>query len=326
MSDLPASYNPKSYEDKLYQFWLDHKLFKADPKSGRKPFVILMPPPNITSQLHMGHGTGYTMQDILIRWKRMSGFDALWLPGTDHAGIATQMMVEKSLAQEGLTKEDLGREKFNARLTGWKDKYGGLILAQFKAMGFSCDWDRLAYTMDHGLSKAVRQIFVDLYRDKLIYRGERLVNWDCTLKTAVSDDEIINEETQGSLWYIKYPIKNSTEFLEIATTRPETLLGDTAVAVNPHDSRYQHLIGKEIELPLAQRSIPIIADEYVSTEFGTGAVKITPAHDFNDFEVGKRHGLPMINILNESGLLNDQVPLCYQNLDRKTARKKYLQT
>jgi valyl-tRNA synthetase len=324
MSELSASYDHKSYESKWYQFWLDRKLFSGNPKSGRKPFVILMPPPNITSQLHMGHGTGYTMQDILIRWKRMSGFDALWLPGTDHAGIATQMMVEKSIAQEGLTKESLGREKFVERLNGWKEKFGGLILAQFRAMGFSCDWDRLAYTMDPGLSRAVRQIFVDLYQNKLIYRGERLVNWDCTLKTAVSDDEIISEETNGTLWFIKYPIDGCTDFLEIATTRPETLLGDTAVAVNPKDPRYQHCIGKQIILPISNRKIPIIADDYVSLDFGTGAVKITPAHDFNDFEVGKRHGLPMINILTESGHLNDQVPESYQGLDRKEARKKIL--
>lgn len=324
MSELTSSYDPKTYEARIYQFWIDQELFKGRPESGLKPFVVLMPPPNITSQLHMGHGTGYTMQDILIRWKRMSGFDAVWLPGTDHAGIATQMMVEKDLAKEGLRKEDLGREKFLERLVGWKEKYGGMIISQFRAMGFSCDWDRLAYTMDPGLSRAVRKIFVDLYRKKLIYRGERLVNWDPTLKTAVSDDEIVSEEVQGFLWYINYPISGSELFIEIATTRPETLLGDSAVAVNPDDDRYRDLIGKQVLLPLANRLIPIIADQYVSPEFGTGAVKITPAHDFNDFEVGKRHNLPMINIMNEDGSLNDLVPESYRRLSRKEARKKVL--
>ncbi len=324
MSELASSYDPKTYEARLYQFWLDQQLFKGRPDSGREPFVVLMPPPNITSQLHMGHGTGYSMQDILVRWKRMSGFDAVWLPGTDHAGIATQMMVEKSLVAEGLRKEDLGREKFLERLVQWKEKYGGMILSQFRAMGFSCDWDRLAYTMDPSLSKAVRKIFVDLYNKKLIYRGERLVNWDSTLQTAVSDDEIVSEETQGFLWHINYPIAGTDQFVEIATTRPETLLGDTAVAVNPDDERFKHLVGKQVLLPLTNRLIPIIADPYVSAEFGTGAVKITPAHDFNDFEVGKRHQLPMINIFKEDGTLNDKVPLPYQGLSRKEARKKIL--
>jgi valyl-tRNA synthetase len=324
MSELASVYNPKEYESRLYNQWLEKKYFEARRDSGKKPYTILMPPPNVTSQLHMGHGTGYTMQDILIRWKRMSGFEAMWLPGTDHAGIATQMMVERSLAAEGKTKADLGREKFVQACQAWKEKYGGMILQQFKGMGFSCDWSRLAYTMDPHLSKAVRRIFVELFNDGLIYRGERLVNWDPVLKTAISDDEIENKELAGHLWHLRYPMEGSNEKIVIATTRPETMLGDTAVAVHPDDDRYKHLVGKNIVLPLTGRVIPIIADDYVKSDFGSGCVKITPAHDPNDFEIGKRHKLPFINIMNDDATLNDQVPQRFRGMDRFVARKEIL--
>jgi valyl-tRNA synthetase len=324
MSELAPTYNPKEYEARLYQHWLDKKYFEANRDSGKKPFTILMPPPNVTAQLHMGHGVGYTMQDILVRWKRMSGFEALWLPGTDHAGIATQMMVERSLAEEGKTKADLGRDKFVEKCQAWKEKYGGMILQQFKGMGFSCDWSRLAYTMDPGLSKAVRRIFVDLFNDGLIYRGERLVNWDPVLKTAISDDEIESVELSGALWHLRYPIDGSTEQIIIATTRPETMLGDTAVAVHPDDERYKHLVGKNVKLPLTGRLIPIIADEYVKSDFGSGCVKITPAHDPNDFEIGKRHKLPFINIMNDDASMNNTVPERFRGLDRFVARKEVI--
>lgn len=324
MTELAPVYDPKQYESKLYDFWIKERFFHADRNSGKPPFVILMPPPNVTSQLHMGHGAGYSMQDILIRWKRMQGYDAMWLPGTDHAGIATQMMVEKSLQAEGVTRQQLGREEFFKRLWGWKEKYGSMILNQFRAMGFSCDWDRLSFTMDPQLSLAVRKIFVELYNDGLIYRGERLVNWDPVLKTAISDDEIETKEVNGHLWHLKYPIEGTSEHIIVATTRPETMLGDTAVAVNPDDERYQHLIGKQIRLPLTDRLIPIIGDQYVKSEFGSGAVKITPAHDPNDFEMGKRHSLPFINIMNDDASMNDQVPKRFQGLSRSEARKEVL--
>lgn len=324
MKELDAVYQPKKYESKWYNFWMKSNYFHAPINSNKKPFTILMPPPNVTSQLHMGHGTGYSIQDLLIRWKRMSGYNACWLPGTDHAGIATQMMVEKDLEKDGQSKVSLGRDKFLQKLESWKDKYGGIILEQFKQMGFSCDWERLAYTMDPGLSKAVRYVFVTLYEEGLIYRGERLVNWDCKLKTALSDDELENIEVNGKLWHFRYPIDGSNEQIPIATTRPETMLGDTAVAVNPEDSRYNHLIGKSVRLPFTNRKIPIIADDYVKSEFGTGAVKITPAHDPNDFAIGKRHQLPMINILNEDGTLNELTPKPFRGMDRAQARKEII--
>lgn len=325
MSELDQVYNPKNYEKKWYTFWEKNGLFKAASDSKKPPYTILMPPPNVTSQLHMGHGEGYSMQDILIRWKRMCGFNALWLPGTDHAGIATQMMVEKSLEKDGITRQQLGRVEFEKKLWAWKDKYGGMITDQFRALGFSCDWDRESFTMSPHLSKAVRHVFVDLFRKGLIFRGERLVNWDCVLKTAISDDELETKEVAGFLWHFKYPVKGAAgEFLTIATTRPETMLGDTAVAVNPEDERYQHLVGKEVELPLTGRTIPIIADDYVAMDFGTGVVKITPAHDPNDFEVGKRHKLPLINIMNEDGTLNNEVPERFRGKDRFVARKEII--
>jgi valyl-tRNA synthetase len=321
---MSPSVNPKEYEQKWRDFWDKGGFFKASADSKLKPFTILMPPPNVTAQLHMGHGTSYSVQDILVRWKRMQGYNALWLPGTDHAGIATQMMVEKSLEQEGLTRKGLGREAFEKRLHDWKDKYGGLITQQLRAMGFSCDWDREAYTMDPGLSKAVRAIFVQLFEEGLIYRGERLVNWDTALKTAISDDEIESIEMNALLYFYRYPVEGSEEFIPIATTRPETMLGDTAVAVSPDDERYQHLIGKSVRLPFVDRLIPIVADSYVKAEFGTGAVKITPAHDPNDFEIGKRHSLPMITIMNEDGTMAANVPERFRGLDRFVCRKEVI--
>ena len=319
---LASSYDPKLYESKLYDFWLHHHLFHAEQDPSRKPYTILMPPPNVTSYLHMGHGTGYTMQDMLVRWKRMQGFNAMWLPGTDHAGIATQMMVEKSLAEAGESRQSLGRERFNIKLWEWKDKYGGMILEQFRSMGFSCDWDRLSFTLDPQLSIAVRRIFVDLFEAGLIYRGERLVNWDPVLKTALSDDELESKEIHSSLWHFKYPVEGTDAFITVATTRPETMFGDTAVAVHPDDERYQAFVGKQVRLPLVGRLIPIVADTYVKSEFGTGAVKITPAHDPNDFELGKRHNLANIDIMTDAGAMNDLVPEKFRGLDRFVARKE----
>lgn len=323
MSTFDTKFDPKSYEKRWYQHWVEKGYFAANDKS-KKPYTILMPPPNITSQLHMGHGLGYTIQDLLVRWKRMKGFNALWLPGTDHAGIATQMMVEKHLVSEGLSRKEMGRDAFTERLHAWKDKYGTMIFDQMKTMGFSCDWNRAAYTLDPSLSKAVREVFVELYNEGLIYRGERLVNWDTVLQTAVSDDEVESKEVNGHLWYFRYPVADSDEYVPIATTRPETMLGDTAVAVNPEDERFQHLVGKEIELPLTGRRIPIVADEYVKSEFGTGAVKITPAHDPNDFEIGQRHNLPFLVILNDEGKISGDVPERFLGLDRFVARKEII--
>jgi len=324
MSEMETTYDPKVFEKKWYDHWIKGGFFKAPTNSPKKPYTILMPPPNVTSQLHMGHGTTYTIQDILVRWKRMTGYNALWLPGTDHAGIATQMMVEKSLEkEEGKTRQQIGREGMLKRLHAWKDKYGGMITEQFRSMGFSCDWDREAYTMDPHLSQAVRAIFVQLFNEGLVYRGQRLVNWDPILKTAISDDEIEAVEMNATLWYFNYPIHELPgELIPIATTRPETMLGDTAVAVNPEDERYKHLVGKHVELPFTERLIPIIADAYVAADFGTGCVKITPAHDFNDFEMGKRHNLPFINIMNDDATMADQCPAKFRGLDRFTARKE----
>ena len=327
MIEIDAVYQPKNYEEKIWQIWQENNLFSSKAEKGpdkRQPYTILMPPPNVTSQLHMGHGLGYSIQDLFIRLKRMQGYNAMWLPGTDHAGIATQMMVEKKLSEEGLSRKELGRQGFVEKCKDWKEKYGGLILKQFEKMGFSCDWDRVAYTMDEKLSYAVRHVFVKLYQEKLIYRGERLVNWDPVLQTAISDDEVETKEVSGHLWTFRYPIEGSEETLPIATTRPETMLGDTAVAVHPEDERYGHLIGKNVVLPFSGRKIPIIGDDYVKSEFGTGAVKITPAHDPNDFEIGKRHHLPMISILNDDGTINHKAPKEFVGLDRFEARKKVL--
>jgi valyl-tRNA synthetase len=281
-----------------------------------------MPPPNVTARLHMGHGTGYTIQDFLIRWKRMKGFNVCWLPGTDHAGIATQMMVEKQLAAEGLTKQDLGREKFVKRVEAWREQYGGQILSQFEQMGFSCNWDRLVYSLDSQLSQAVRSVFVQLFQEGLIYRGERLVNWDCQLQTAISDDEVETKEIQGFLFVYHYRLVNTSESLLVATTRPETLFGDQALAVHPSDERYQKFIGSHVKCPLEDRIIPVVADSYVKPEFGTGVVKISPSHDLNDFEIALRHGLSHRSILTAEGTLTKEVPEEFQGLDRFEARKK----
>ena len=278
-----------------------------------------MPPPNITGQLHMGHALDGTVQDILIRYKRMKGFEALWLPGTDHASIATEVKIVESMRKEGLTKEMIGRDKFMQRAYAWKDKYGGRIVEQLKEMGYSCDWDRLAFTMDERCSRAVKEVFVRLYEEGLIYRGDRIINWCPCCHTAISDAEVEYETEKGHLWHIKYPVENSDEFIVVATTRPETMLGDTAVAVNPSDKRYTKLVGKTLILPLTGRKIPVIADRYVEKSFGTGAVKITPAHDPNDFEVGLRHNLPVIKIMNDDATMNENAGL-YNGMTEIEAR------
>jgi valyl-tRNA synthetase len=321
-SNIAKAYDHRDVEDRWYQRWEEGGWFVADNQSDKPPFVIAMPPPNVTGQLHMGHALTMTIQDVLTRWKRMSGYNALWLPGTDHAGIATQMVVERRLAQEGVSRFDLGREKFLERVWAWKDEYHARISAQLRALGTSCDWSRERFTMDDGLSAAVREVFVRLYEEGLIYRADRLVNWSPGCMTVVSDLEVVPEEKDGHLWHIAYPVAGSDERLVVATTRPETILGDTAVAVHPDDPRYQHLIGKEIALPLTDRTIPIVADSIlVDMEFGSGAVKVTPAHDFNDFEVGKRHDLPMISVLDLHANLNENAPEKYRGLDRFEARK-----
>ncbi|HEB78086.1 MAG TPA: valine--tRNA ligase, partial [Methylothermaceae bacterium] len=291
---MEKTYDPHKIEQHWYRIWEDSGYFK--PSGKGEPYCIMIPPPNVTGSLHMGHAFQDTIMDALIRYHRMRGYNTLWQPGTDHAGIATQMVVERLLEQEGKTRHDLGREKFLEKVWEWKAHSGGTITRQLRRMGASVDWSRERFTMDEGLSRAVREVFVRLYEEGLIYRGKRLVNWDPVLHTAVSDLEVIAEEEKGHLWHIRYPLADGSGYLIVATTRPETLLGDVAVAVHPEDGRYKHLIGKTVRLPLAEREIPIIADDYVDPEFGTGCVKITPAHDFNDYEVGKRHHLPQINI------------------------------
>ena len=310
-------------EEKFYKIWEESGEFSASTKSASKPYTIMMPPPNVTGSLHMGHGLTFTLQDILVRFYRKQGRDCLWQPGTDHAGIATQMVVERQLAENNINRKDLGREEFLKRVWDWKAESGGKIMTQLRALGATADWERERFTMDAGLSKAVTKVFVKLYNDGLIYRDKRLVNWDPKLLTAVSDLEVQQVEVNGSLWHFKYPIKGTkNKYITVATTRPETMFGDTAVAVNPNDPRYKSLIGKFVTLPLMGRQIPIIADEYSDMEKGSGAVKITPAHDFNDFDVGRRHNLKIINIFNEYATLNENVPLEYQQLDRFEARKK----
>ena len=292
-------------EKKWYKRWLGSGAFASNNQSPKEPYVIMMPPPNVTGSLHIGHALTFTIQDILIRFHRMQGLDVLWQPGTDHAGIATQMVVERELAKSNLTRHGLGREKFVEKVWEWKEKSGGEITNQLRALGASPDWEKERFTMDEGLSKAVISVFVKLYKEGLIYRDKRLVNWDPKLLTAISDLEVEQKEVEGKFWYFKYPVENSDEFLTIATTRPETMLGDTAVAVNPDDERYIHLKGKYVILPIINRRIPIIFDNYSDPEKGSGAVKITPAHDFNDFEVGKRHGLDMINIFDANASINE---------------------
>ena len=304
-TELLKAYEPKEVERRIYDFWMQGGYFHAEPDPEKEPYTIVIPPPNITGQLHMGHALDETMQDILIRWKRMQGYSALWLPGTDHASIATEAKIVEAMRREGVTKEDLGREGFLDRAWEWKEKFGGRIIEQLKLLGSSCDWDRLRFTMDEGCSKAVRHVFVKLYEKGLIYRGERIINWCPNCRTAISDAEVEFEEKEGSFWHLRYPLADGSGFIELATTRPETMLGDTAVAVHPEDGRYRHLVGKNVILPLVNKEIPIVADEYVEMDFGTGVVKITPAHDPNDFEVGQRHDLPVINVMDDGGVINE---------------------
>ena len=318
--NLETTYNPKAIEDKLYSKWCEKKYFHAEVDRSKKPFTIVMPPPNITGKLHMGHALDNTMQDILIRYKRMQGYNALWVPGTDHAAISTEVKVTNQLKEEGIDKKEMGREKFLERTWQWKEEYGGTIKEQLKKLGVSCDWDRERFTMDEGCSKAVEEVFINLYKKGYIYKGSRIINWCPVCKTSLSDAEVEHEEQDGHFWHIKYPIVGSDDYLEIATTRPETMLGDTAIAVHPDDERYKELVGKNVILPLVNKEIPIVADYYVDKEFGTGAVKITPAHDPNDFEVGKRHNLPEINIMNDDGTINENGGK-YAGMDRYKARK-----
>ncbi len=319
---LEKAYNPKEVEDKRYAQWEEAGAFAAGRVPDGEPYTIVIPPPNVTGSLHMGHALNNTLQDILIRHHRMLGRDALWQPGTDHAGIATQMVVERQLEESGTHRRELGREEFLKRVWGWKEQSGGLILHQLKRLGSSCDWSRERFTMDEGLSRAVLKVFVELYKQGLVYRDKRLVNWDPKFHTAISDLEVEQRETAGKLWYFKYPLEDGGGHLTVATTRPETMLGDTAVAVHPDDGRYTDLVGKNVVLPIAGRPIPIVADEYSDPEKGSGAVKITPAHDFNDFEVGKRHDLPMVNIFDMEARLNENAPDAYQGMDRFDARDK----
>ena len=318
--ELEKNYNPKDIEDRLYTKWLNKKYFHAEVREDKKPFTIVIPPPNITGQLHMGHALDNTMQDILIRFKRMQGYEALWQPGTDHASIATEVKIIEQLKSEGIDYEEMGREKFLERAWEWKEEYGGRIIEQLKKLGSSCDWDRERFTMDEGCSKAVQEVFIKLYEKGYIYKGSRIINWCPVCKTSISDAEVVHEEQGGHFWHIKYPIAGTDQFVEIATTRPETLLGDTAVAIHPDDERYKDLVGKNVILPLVNREIPIIADSYVDKEFGTGVVKITPAHDPNDFEVGKRHNLEEINVLNDDATINEKGGK-YAGMDRYEARK-----
>ncbi len=319
--ELAKVYDPKSVEDRTYAFWQQGNFFHAEVDPKKEPYTIVIPPPNITGQLHMGHALDETFQDVLIRWRRMQGRSALWLPGTDHASIATEAKIVAAMKEEGLTKEDLGREKFLERAWAWKEKYGGRIVEQLKKLGSSCDWERERFTLDEGCNRAVNEVFCRLYEKGIIYRGERIINWCPHCLTSISDAEVEYEDQAGHFWHVRYPIVGMEgQFIEIATTRPETMLGDTAVAVNPGDERYKHLVGKMLLLPLVNKEIPLIADEYVEQEFGTGCVKITPAHDPNDYEVGLRHSLPVINIMNEDGTINQNGGR-YAGMDRYAARK-----
>ena len=318
--EMAKAYNPKEVEDKIYDFWIKGNYFHAEVDKDKKPYTIVMPPPNITGQLHMGHALDNTLQDILIRWRRMEGYSALWLPGTDHASIATEAKIVEAMRKEGITKEDIGREKFLERAWEWKKEYGGRIVSQLKKMGSSCDWERERFTMDEGCSEAVKEVFVRLYEKGLIYRGERIINWCPHCCTSISDAEVEFEEQAGHFWHLRYPLTDGSGYLELATTRPETLLGDTAVAVNPNDERYKHLVGKTLTLPLVGREIPIVADDYVDVDFGTGVVKITPAHDPNDFQVGLRHNLPVINVMTDDAKITEDYPK-YAGMDRYDARE-----
>ena len=318
--ELEKNYNPSEIEERLYTKWMNKKYFHANVNRDKKPFTIVMPPPNITGQLHMGHALDNTMQDIIIRQKRMQGYEALWLPGTDHASIATEAKVVEAIKKEGLTKEDLGREAFLDRVWDWKKQYGGRIVSQLKKIGSSCDWDRERFTMDEGCNKAVKEVFVNLYNKGLIYRGERIINWCPKCLTSISDAEVEYEDQAGHFWHLRYKLTDGSGYVNLATTRPETLLGDTAIAVNPNDDRYKDIVGKTVILPIVHREIPVVADDYVEMDFGTGVVKITPAHDPNDFEVGARHNLPIINVMTDDAKITDDYPK-YAGMDRYEARK-----
>ena len=320
MKQLEKVYDPSIVEDRLYKEWMEKGYFHAEVDKDKKPFTIVMPPPNITGQLHMGHALDNTLQDILTRYKRMQGYNALWIPGTDHASIATEVKVVEKLASEGISKEDLGREGFLEKTWEWKKQYGGRIVEQLKKLGSSCDWDRERFTMDEGCSEAVQEVFIRLHEKGYIYRGSRIINWCPVCGTSISDAEVEHEEKEGHFWHLRYPVVGTDEFVNLATTRPETMLGDTAIAVNPEDERYAHLIGKMVRIPLMDREIPVVADNYVDKEFGTGVVKITPAHDPNDFEVGKRHNLPEICVMNDDGTMNELAGK-YAGMDRYEARK-----
>ena len=320
MKDIAKTYNPSEVEDRIYDFWVKGNYFHAEPDPDKKPYTIVIPPPNITGQLHMGHALDNTLQDILIRFRRMQGYSTLWMPGTDHASIATEAKIVEAMKAEGITKEDIGREGFLERAWAWRDKFGSRIISQLKKLGSSCDWQRERFTLDEGCSKAVKEVFVRLYEKGLIYRGERIINWCPHCKTSISDAEVTYEEKDGSFWHLRYPITDGSGYLELATTRPETMMGDTAVAVHPNDERYKDLIGKTVTLPIMNREIPIVADEYVEMDFGTGVVKITPAHDPNDFEVGLRHNLPVINIMTDEAVINENGGK-FCGMDRYTARK-----
>lgn len=318
--ELEKTYNPADIETRTYEKWLKKKYFHAEVKKDKKPFTIVMPPPNITGQLHMGHALDNTLQDIIIRMKRMQGYEALWLPGTDHASIATEAKVVEAIKKEGLSKEDLGREKFLDRVWDWKKQYGGRIVSQLKKIGSSCDWDRERFTMDEGCSRAVKEVFVNLYNKGLIYRGERIINWCPKCLTSISDAEVEYEDQAGHFWHLRYKLSDGSGYINLATTRPETLLGDTAIAVNPKDERYKNIVGKTVVLPIVHREIPVVADDYVEMDFGTGVVKITPAHDPNDFEVGARHNLPIINVMTDDARITEDYPK-YAGMDRYEARK-----
>ncbi|MGN0823352.1 MAG: valine--tRNA ligase, partial [Candidatus Gallimonas sp.] len=321
MREMQTTYNPKEFEDRIYGEWVSRGYFTAKVDPAKVPFTVMMPPPNITGQLHMGHAMDETMQDTIVRFKRMQGYSVLWLPGTDHASIATEVKIVDQMKKEGLSKEQLGREEFLRRAWAWKEKYGGRIVEQLKKLGSSCDWSRLAFTMDERCSNAVREAFFRLYEKGLVYRGSRIINWCPGCKTALSDAEVEYSEDAGFFWYIRYPVEGEEEFLIVATTRPETMFGDTAVAVNPSDKRFSRFVGKTLRLPLTDRTIPVVADGYVDPEFGTGAVKITPAHDPNDFEVGLRHNLPVVRVMNDDGTMNELAGE-YAGLDRYEARKR----
>ena len=319
--ELAKQYNPAEVEDRTYKFWCDNKYFHAEVDSSKKPYTIVIPPPNITGQLHMGHALDNTLQDILIRWRRMQGYEALWLPGTDHASIATEAKIVEAMRKEGVTKEDIGRDEFLKRAWSWKDQYGSRIIEQLKKMGSSCDWDRERFTMDEGCSKAVKEVCVNLYNKGLIYQGKRMVNWCPHCKTTISDAEVEYEDQAGHFWHLRYPFKDGSGYVELATTRPETMLGDTAVAVNPNDDRYKDIIGKTLILPIVHREIPVVADDYVDIEFGTGVVKITPAHDPNDYEVGLRHDLEIIDVMTDDGHIAEGWGK-YSGMDRYECRKE----